>query len=147
MPDLVAPGALLQPRGVGPVHGVELLALAAQLRQAQHRRVQPHQGIPGGLAHHAVSIKAEDLLKFPHGRLCLGTEDAVHPVDPGDGRVIAGDPVQLRLDDGDEGAAAAEAQGRTRIALLIAPDGGIGDDLHIAVVLPQDLGGVRSLLG
>ena len=147
MPNLVAPGSLLEPRRISPVDGIELLALTAQLRQAQHRRVQPHQGVPGGLAHHAVHIQIKNLLEFPHRRLGLGAEDAVNLGNPGDGGVISRNAVQLRLDDGDEGAATALAQGCAGIALLGTTDRGIGDDLHVTVVIAQNLGGVQPLLG
>ena len=58
---------------------------------------------------------------------------------------VLGDPVQRHLNNDHIGSGAAPAQGRAGIGGGVAPDGGVGYDLHIPVITAENLGGVVAL--
>lgn len=144
---LDAPVPLTDGLGIGPGVYVEFLPLTAKLRHLSHRDVVADQGIPGGPAHHAVGFQAENALELYDGVFRLGPEDPVHWGDLGDGRIALGDAVELRLDGHNAGTGEAPAQRPAAVGGNNALDRGVGDNLHVAIVAAQNLGGVVALLG
>ena len=117
-----------------------------QLGQIGYSGVKAHQLIPGGLTDDAIYLQIEYLLKFPDGCLGLLSKDAVNRGDFRNCRIVFPDSVQLRLNDHHIGTDISPAQRCAGIGGGIFFDRRIIDDFHIAVVIPEDLGGVVALL-
>ena len=147
MPNLVTGIAFVKGVWILPVDGIELLTLTAQLGQGSDCGVKPHQSIPCGRAYDAVRGQIKDLLKCPDRCFCSAAVDPVYIGNLGDRGIILGDAVQLCLNDYDIRAGASTTKGRARVRRGNAPNGCVGHDLYISVIVSQDLCRVLSLLG
>ena len=140
------PVALPYGVGIGPVDGVELLALTAKLRKTGDRYIEAHHGIPCRAPHDTVRCQIENFLKPDHRRFCLSAEDAIHQGYFGNGGIVLGNSVEHDLQDHNAGAGIAPAQD-TGIGRCDSLHRGVADDFHVPIVAAQDFRSSIALLG